>query len=493
MRIRIALAVSTADRYASMVVNFAVLAVIARLMTPSEFGAVVIGTAVTSIAVAAREFASQTYLINRIELGTPAVRACFTLMMLTTLPMCGIIIASAPWLEATFGEPGLAFYLHLIALALLFEPFGQLQIGLLRRDFAFGRVAAVNLTSVLVQAATVIALAADGHGFVSFGWSWVIASVASAGIAIALRPDLSVFVPSLAGTRDAVRFGLLNGSAALLHRLYEAVPMLVLGHLLALRDLGLLQRALSLSLLPDKVLLAGVGAVVLPAFTRAVREGRNLAAPYLHAVSLVTALQWPALATVAILAEPIVRIVLGEQWPDVAPFLRILAVATMFSFSNELNYPVLVATGAMRQNLVRALIMWPLSSVILIASGTFGLHAAVLSYLVIMPLQAFVSIHAMRHCLDLPLRRIVRATGRSAIVTLATIIGPLAIVATRPSGQSLPLSWFAIAMAFAALGWIAAIAATRHPAWQEVVRLLPHRVPGKAAAALAATPGSRPG
>ena len=74
MKLRIALLVTTGDRYVSMAVNFISLAVVARLMAPADFGVAVLGTAITSVAVAAREFASQTWLIQRPEISTPAVR-----------------------------------------------------------------------------------------------------------------------------------------------------------------------------------------------------------------------------------------------------------------------------------------------------------------------------------------------------------------------------------------------------------------------------------
>ncbi|KAA5612563.1 oligosaccharide flippase family protein [Rhodovastum atsumiense] len=488
MQLRRALLISTADRYVGMVVNFAQLAIIARLMTPDEFGVAVIGTAITSIAIAVREFASQVYLINRPRLSLTTIRACFTLMMLTTLLIVAVILAMAPWMEAWYDRPGLALYLGLIGVALLLEPFSQMIVGLLRRDLAFGKVAVVNIVNVVVNAAMLVVLVGHGVGFTAFGWAWVACALASVLVAIALRPDLSVFRPSLRGLRDAVRFGAYNGAAALLYRVYEAGPLFALGQMLSFNELGLFYRTLTLAQLPDKVVLSGVTAVALPAFSQAAREGRDLTTAYLRAVTLITAVQWPALACMATMAEGVVHVVLGDTWMAVAPLLRIMAVASLFAFTSELNYPVLVATGAMRQNLRRALIAWPGSAAIIMGFAVFGLHAVVLSFLVVIPFQALVSVLAVRHSLSLSTRKLFGAVGRSAVVTGITVLGPLTVMALQPTHTVMSPWALFVSLLLAMLAWLAALRLTRHPAWQEILRLLPARAP---AGGLVAVAGAR--
>lgn len=476
MQLSRALLVSTADRYLVMALNFAQIAILARLMTPDEFGVVALGTAVASIAAVWREFASQTYLINRVVLSSAATRSCFTLMVLAALSTAVVITVTAPWMEAWYDRPGLAFYLRLIAASLLFEPFTQLALGLLRRDLAFGKVAVVNVVNAVVQAVVLVALAQQGVGFTAFGWSWAACAFAAALTAVALSPSLSVFRPRLRGFRSTVRFGAYNGAAALLYRVYEAGPLLALGHVFSSNALGLFHRTLAISQLPDKVILSGVAAVVLPAFSRAAREGRDLTTPYLRAVALITAVQWPALGCIAVMAEDVVHVLLGDQWLAVAPLLRIMAVASLFTFTNELNYPVLVATGAMRRNLVRAAVAWPVSAAVIAGAGAFGLEAAVLSFLVVIPFQAAVSLMAVRRSIALSPRALLDAVSRSAVVAGATVLGPLALVALRPADKGLSPEALLAAVLLAAVGWLAALRLTRHPAWQEVSRVLPERL-----------------
>ena len=119
----------------------------------------------------------------------------------------------------------------------------------------------------------------------------------------------------------------------------------MLGRILSLDAAAYFSRGVMLCQLPDKLYLQGVVSVILPAFSAHIREGRTLREPYLRAIALITGIQWPALVVLALLAHPAVQILFGSQWYGVVPLVQVMAIAAMFSFSFELNYPVLVSTG----------------------------------------------------------------------------------------------------------------------------------------------------
>jgi O-antigen/teichoic acid export membrane protein len=95
---------------------------------------------------------------------------------------------------------------------------------------------------------------------------------------------------------------------------------------------GLCQRAIWMCQFPERVILAGFGAVALPAFSEQVRRGQDLKERYLRAIEYITAIQWPVLILLMFLAHPIVEILLGRQWLDVAPILQIFAGVCLFNF-----------------------------------------------------------------------------------------------------------------------------------------------------------------
>jgi O-antigen/teichoic acid export membrane protein len=100
---------------------------------------------------------------------------------------------------------------------------------------------------------------------------------------------------------------------------------------------GLYNRALLVCQLPDRVVLGGAIPVILPALAAEVRAGSDLGASYVRAVSFITAVQWPALVVLAILAHPVVLVLLGGQWLSVVPLVQVVALASVLSFAGELT------------------------------------------------------------------------------------------------------------------------------------------------------------
>jgi O-antigen/teichoic acid export membrane protein len=466
--IRRALAIATVERYFGLVANFALTVVVSRLLTPEEVGIWAIGLAAVTLIAAVREFATGTYLIQKADLTPAEIRGAATVMLLISALVGSALIVLAPWLAGLYGDPRLVAYLRVAACGVFLEVISILLTALMRRDMAFVEVAVVSTAGVAAFVGVTIALASLGFSYMSFAWAWIASSALSALLALLFRPDLSVFWPLLRHWRGVLTFGACNGTNVFLYRFYEAVPTMVLGSLASIGAAGLFSRAQLVCQLPDKVLLGGVSAVILPALSAEVRAGRGVKEPYLQALSLTTVLQWPLLVVVTILAHPVVLILLGDQWLGAVALVHIVAPALMLSSANELNYPILISIGAIRDVLLRGLIIWPISALIIAAAAAFGVHAAALGLLVVVPFQAFVSICFVRRRVPIEWRDLATATWRSGIVALVSATGPICMVASL--GLRFDLSvWQGVGAGVLALaGWFAGVWLTRHPVLAEL-------------------------
>jgi O-antigen/teichoic acid export membrane protein len=466
--IRRALVVTTSERYINLAANFIMTIIVSRLLTPAEIGVWAIGMAIAALALSAREFTTGTFLVQRAELSREDVRGAFTVMLLMNAAIAAALALLAPLLASIYGEVKLVAYLRVAAAAVLLEVIASPLMALMRRDMAFTDLAIVNIASVAVFSIVTIGLAALGFSYMSFAWAWAISAATSGVLALYLRPDYWVLRPLLRQWRGMLTFGGYNGVNVFLYRLYEALPTFILSRLVSFDAAGLYNRALLVCQVPDKLFLGGALPVILPALSAEVRAGRDLKVPYLRAVSFMTAMQWPALIMLAILAQPAVHILLGDQWIEVVPLVRIIALASLFSFSAELNYPVLVSVGAMRDLLLRGLIAWPVSALLIASASLFGLTATALSFFVIVPFQAYVSLWFVRRHIALQWSELVAALWKSAVIAACSAAGPIVIAAGR--GMHLDMSGAATlaAVAMAALGWLAGVWLTRHPLADEI-------------------------
>jgi O-antigen/teichoic acid export membrane protein len=234
---------------------------------------------------------------------------------------------------------------------------------------------------------------------------------------------------------------------------------------------GVSQRAVMLCLVPERVILAGVGAVALPAFSQQTREGGSLKPAYLRAIELITAAQWPSLLLLALLAYPVVSILLGAQWLQAAPFVQILATGLLFSFPLTLYYPTIVAVGAIRYMPVVITLQSLVSLVVLIGFARHGLHAAILSTWVIFPWNGLLSLVLARHFIGFHWLELAAAIKKSLLVSVLSSLGPAAILALY-HGFSLPVTACVIAVILSAAGWFAGLRLTHHPLLDEILRVV---------------------
>ena len=184
----------------------------------------------------------------------------------------------------------------------------------------------------------------------------------------------------------------------------------------------------------------------------------------------MSAVQWPALLLLALLADPVVRVLLGPQWGEAAPLVRLVALASMALAPAFMTFPVLVASGRVRDTFTSSLISLPPSVLIVVGAAWFGgLTTVAASLFVVAPLQMLVALFYVRRAIDLSWAELGAASRASACVTLGAAIVPAALVLLSPQGFALGLGASALAVAGAALGWLAALRLVRHPVEAEIV------------------------
>jgi O-antigen/teichoic acid export membrane protein len=464
-KVRRAVLIASAERYVVMAVNFVVLAVIARLLTPEEVGLSVIGLAALAVIDPLRDWAS-AYFIWQKDVTREDSRTVFTIMLLVSVFCATVLVMLAGPLAAFYQHDGLAFFWYVLAVALLAGPFERPIMALLQREMAFSTIAGIRIGAALINATAAIAFAALGFGFMSFAWAFLIAAACGVALVVYARPDWWIFRPLMSEWRSAVAFGGYNTVIALLSKTYETIPYLVLARVHSFDAVGLFNRAAAVSHIPDKTLLAALTPVALPAFASQAREGRSLKQPYLRGIEYLTGLQWPALALLAFLAHPIVIIVLGQQWLGVVPFVRILALAAFISFPLGLTSPVLLSLASIRELLAASLLALPVCAVVVSLGAWFGLEALAFSGFLVNTLQAYVALRYVRRHVFFRWRELGAALQKSAIVTTCSMLGPT--VAVGLWGLELSLGAAGIAAMMAGIGWLIGLLVTRHPLLLEI-------------------------
>jgi O-antigen/teichoic acid export membrane protein len=442
-------------RYLVLAVNLVATVVMARLLAPGEYGVTVLGGAVLAVAEAIRALGGGACLVQKKELAPDDIRSSFTVGLAVTIVMTAALLMLSGPLTRYFLTPDLGRYLQAAALGYVTGPFAYPISALMSRQLAFGTIALISVVTAVVNAAASVCLAAFGFSFMSFAWAGAISGIAGTLLYLYTWKDRSIFRPRIRGCRDVIAFGAYDSAMAVLSQISETVPYFILGRLLNAEAVGLGQRAVTLSLFPERVILAGVGAVALPALSREVREGGNLRDSYFRAMELITAALWPALVVLALLAGPCVAVLLGRQWREVAPLVQILATALLFSFPVSLHYPTLVAAGSIRLMPPVVVVQTVVSLGILVVAAKHGLYVAALSMLLIVPLNSLLSLLLVRFVVGFRWIDLIYATIKSAVCAIMSAAGPAVVAFATGRLVDMPLAPAMLAMLLAGCGWFA--------------------------------------
>lgn len=461
--IKRALLLATLERYINLIVGFLLIAIISRLLAPEEVGVSVIGVGVMAIVMSLREFASPNVLIQRPEVTNADIRTAITVMFLSSAFLAAATVATAPWLAGAYGEPILVRYLQIMALASLLEAFSQPIIAVLKREMAFGVLAVVNVAATIAGAAVSIVLALLGHGAMSYAWAALTVASVTAALAFCVRPDPGLLRPSLQSWRSALTFGGYNGAITVINKAYETVPQLVLGRMMPIEVVGLYSRAVVVAGTPDRLVLAGIFSMAFPALASEAREGRCLKHAFLTAVSHITVLYWPALTLLAFVAHPAVTVLLGDQWLGIVPLVQIMCLAGLFWFAGILGFPILAATGAVRDALVTVAITQPISVVILCLASFIGVEAMALSQFLTLPLQMMVTLHFIRRHVHFEWWELGQVLLGSGVATLASCLGPLAILLLSGLRFDFTVTETILVVMTSFAGWLLGLRFKRHP------------------------------
>jgi O-antigen/teichoic acid export membrane protein len=229
----------------------------------------------------------------------------------------------------------------------------------------------------------------------------------------------------------------------------------------------LVQRALMLAQFPERVILAGIGTVALPAFSDHARQGGSLKTAYLRALKYLTAVQWPALILLAIMAGPIVWLLYGPQWREATPVVQVFALALLFNFPTALNYPAQVAAGGIRHTVPLAFAQTTVLLVAVTFAAHYGILAVALSTFVAIPCGVVLSMFTTRAYIPFAWREFADSIAKSVVVTGLSAVGPLAVFAFQGAVGS-PVLQISMSTVLGGIGWLAGLWLTRHPMYWEL-------------------------
>jgi O-antigen/teichoic acid export membrane protein len=329
----------------SKLLVLATTVVLARLLTPDDFGLVGIGLLVIGFLDLFNDFGVSAAVVQNRDAPERTANVAFWVNMALGSVLTLVGVTAAPLVADFFDEPRATAVVQVLSLSLLLSSLGAIHEARLRRDLRFRRRLAPELGRAIAKGATAITLALLGAGVWSLVWGQLAGEFTASVLywfALRWRP---LFVVDLAVTRRLIGFGSKIALVGLLGGILRNADYLVVGRALGTRALGLYTLAFRLPQLLIEGAVTIVGQVAFPAFARVQHDPVRLRSGLLRAQRLTALVITPLGLGLAVTADPFVRAVYGEQWVPAIQVMQLLAVYMVVQGASRLVGDVYKATG----------------------------------------------------------------------------------------------------------------------------------------------------
>ena len=359
-----------------------VVLVLARLLSPQEFGVVSASLLVIQISAIFMQAGIGPALVQQPALRREHIYTAFTFSIVGALVLLFVILAFAADISRVMGTDALVPILRSLAWLLPLQALAVVPEFLLRRDLKFRDLARIRIVSFGAGYGTVgVAVAALGGGV----WALVAANAAQTVLNTAMLVTRQPHPKRLGIDRRALRELLTFGAGFSLARIGNFLALygdkFVAIRWLGAGALGLYERAYQIMAMPAVGIGQVLDDVLFPAMAQIQNERARMAAAYRRCLSGIALLTLPMSATAIVLAPEIIDVALGSKWGEAVLPLQILALGTVFRTSYKISDSLTRAVGAVYR---RAWRQWIYASLVVVGGaigaqwGIAGLAAGVL-------------------------------------------------------------------------------------------------------------------
>jgi O-antigen/teichoic acid export membrane protein len=333
------------SQFAVQGVRFVSVVALARLLTPSDYGAAAFAVTLASFSMVLGDLGYGTALVQAGDASQRRASTAFWCSLAAGIVGSGLTALGAYPVALVLGTPDVTPLVIAGGVTLFLVALGSASNGLLTRSMSFGAIQAATVLAWVLAAGTSITAAALGAG----AWALVIQQVVLAGATAALFIVAARWRPSFAFSRPAFRslsrFALPLTGGSVFFILQGLVTVLLVGHLVGIEALGIWNLSMAIVIVPLSLLAAPLSRVIYAAFARMQDSQERVAEVWLNGFSLLAAVILPALFGLIAVGPDLIPLVFGAQWLPAVPVVQILCVLIMSRTLQTWNNAVMDAAG----------------------------------------------------------------------------------------------------------------------------------------------------
>ena len=329
----------------SFILNVASVAILARLLTPRDFGLVAMVTAVTGLLAMFKDAGLSMATVQQDTVAHEQVSTLFWVNVGLSLVLMLMVAALSPWVAAFYHEPKLQAITLAIAGLFIFDGLAVQHQALLRRQMQFGVLAKIQIISTVAGITAAISAALLGMGY----WALLVQLAVTQSVNAGFTWGYARWMPGRpqrgVGALAMLKFGGYLTGFNFVNYFARNADNVLIGNAWGSSALGLYTKAYSLLLMPLAQINGPITAVAIPALSRLQNDPEQFRAFFIKVLSIICLVTFPVIAWMIVCRREIILLFLGPQWEAAIPIFAVLALSAFFQPIGNISGAIYIALG----------------------------------------------------------------------------------------------------------------------------------------------------
>lgn len=372
------------------VLSLGTTAVLARLLTPEDFGLIGMVATLTALLMVFSDMGLSWATIQRQSLSRIQVSNLFWINLVVGTALWAICIIFSPLVASFYDQPKLTAVTAVLGAGFLLSGLAAQPIALLNRSMNYKAVAKIEVFSITAGAIAALYAAYIGLGY----WALVIQGLTSGSVRAILAIKMSkinLYGPKRnVDTFSLVSFGGTLAVNGLLIYIARNLDSVLIGKYWGAEELGYYNRAYFLMLLPSMLATGVLTNLMVPSLSAFQNDLERFGNAYRKALTLVALIGCPMALGLALTADEMVNLIYGDQWQPVVPILLWLSIASVTQPLYNTTGWLFTAVGQAKSYLVLTIISGIVLSICFYLSVNNGAIGIAKAYGIVMGVIIFI-------------------------------------------------------------------------------------------------------
>lgn len=391
---------STIERFSVQGIQFVLSLIIARLVTPYDYGVVAMLTVFLSIAQIFVDSGFSNALIqkkNRTEVDYSTI---FYLNLLIGFISYILLYFSSPFIASFYKIEELSFVMRFVGLNLIINAISIIPRIKLTIELDFKTQAIISLIAVIISGLIGIILAYKSFGY----WALVFQTLINNSLQSILLIYYGKWYPkryfSYSSIKELFSFGSKLLISALIDTIYQNIYTLVIGKKFSSKELGFYNRSNTFAAFPFSNLTNIITRVIYPLWCQ---DNINLKHSFIQTLRMSTFIIIPIAIYISCFSHCIISVVLTEAWIPMSPYMKLLSIAYIFYPITAINDNVLKVNGRSDYFMRAEIIKKILGCAILLITVKWGVLIMCYGILLYMFLGSIINMRYTKKVVNIPI------------------------------------------------------------------------------------------